>query len=1010
MSLSSQVCAIKANISAFHSLCLHEDVTSINVHSNSIRDFSGLQNLRKLKDLDVSSNLIQSLSGLQSLSSLCVLNLACNHISDLQGLRTLVNLTSINLSYNKIKTLRGFSEMNGPGYKLQSIELHGNQISNISDVTPHLRGILPLRHLILSFDDQHDNPVCKEKDYRSQILNLLPQLSSLDKLDRNNLPMLQTPDNIMEMLELDLSLGDVEFTSDPLSSSQSQSSPDKSTIKMKTPNIDAVLCKVKSRPQNGCAAKDEDSIESIISSMVCNKPTSEENPTLTPEKDVQVDQEARLKYLEDQLAHLVAARQEKSTKTQKEQVTTESQSGNNIISTEASSSSPQQKIIRPVKRFQQHGLGARQKLSSEKKTQSKVPLRKQSGESKSARLVTRHVGPEEKETYLNLVKELENERERRWKSEQAAKRLAQLVRDMNSDKIEGKSLQDMAAQTAERLKQALLKERENTDEMKNEVLEYKEKLAEMSDEMASCKKTIEEQQQSLNMMETNLAKVSSDRSKISATQAKKMHEYEMKVSASMREVEIQKSLNSKLEHRIQELQEILIKREQEHRKETENMFTADSLEFRNAVSHEVNREEKRHREEIKSLQQCIVTLRNQYTELEDEFRQALHIEANRYEKADAQYTQCSGELERIQVAYRRTKEKEEKSRSIITELTAVAKEQKIKIMELSKSKHEILQQYKERILNLEITAEEGRKKGVQLELVKQEKSRLISQLAAVQSVVDGLRDERKLWGHELAQQGASLAQDRGRLESKIESLMQEILSMRKQNERDLDALKIKTKIVDDQTDTIHNMKEALVEKDQEMSRIQQESLDLQKKLEQDIEDALHDNASLSERNNILEDRKKELKEQLLDSEKEFDNLKQVHSKLVKKWAEKGQVLSQVELQVRQMKETFDKKELKLIKERDEAISAKHLLTERMERVDGAFREQLETANCSHEEEMRRMKKNHDNELEVMKRKVHSVEEEMREVLRDADRQKKNMEAKLKRITSAFTELQEGFAD
>lgn len=55
--------------------------------------------------------------------------------------------------------------------------------------------------------------------------------------------------------------------------------------------------------------------------------------------------------------------------------------------------------------------------------------------------------------------------------------------------------------------------------------------------------------------------------------------------------------------------------------------------------------------------------------------------------------------------------------------------------------------------------------------------------------------------------GASLAQDRGRLEARIEVLLGELESQKKQNERDNDALRIKAKIVDDQTETIRKLKE-----------------------------------------------------------------------------------------------------------------------------------------------------------------------------------------------------------
>lgn len=55
--------------------------------------------------------------------------------------------------------------------------------------------------------------------------------------------------------------------------------------------------------------------------------------------------------------------------------------------------------------------------------------------------------------------------------------------------------------------------------------------------------------------------------------------------------------------------------------------------------------------------------------------------------------------------------------------------------------------------------------------------------------------------------GSSLAQDRGRLEAKIEALTAEVASLKKQQVADNEGLKIKTKVIDDQTDTIRKLKE-----------------------------------------------------------------------------------------------------------------------------------------------------------------------------------------------------------
>ena len=55
--------------------------------------------------------------------------------------------------------------------------------------------------------------------------------------------------------------------------------------------------------------------------------------------------------------------------------------------------------------------------------------------------------------------------------------------------------------------------------------------------------------------------------------------------------------------------------------------------------------------------------------------------------------------------------------------------------------------------------------------------------------------------------GASLAQDRGRLEARAEVLATELETQKKHSEQDGDSLRIKAKIIDDQTATIRQLKE-----------------------------------------------------------------------------------------------------------------------------------------------------------------------------------------------------------
>ena len=63
--------------------------------------------------------------------------------------------------------------------------------------------------------------------------------------------------------------------------------------------------------------------------------------------------------------------------------------------------------------------------------------------------------------------------------------------------------------------------------------------------------------------------------------------------------------------------------------------------------------------------------------------------------------------------------KEDNSASLVSELTALVKEQKGRLAELSKAKQEQTAEYRERVSSLEQHLEEARKRMLQLEMLKQ---------------------------------------------------------------------------------------------------------------------------------------------------------------------------------------------------------------------------------------------------------------------------------------------------
>ncbi|XP_067835632.1 leucine-rich repeat and coiled-coil domain-containing protein 1 isoform X2 [Heptranchias perlo] len=612
----------------------------------------------------------------------------------------------------------------------------------------------------------------------------------------------------------------------------------------------------------------------------------------------------------------------------------------------------------------------------------------------------------EESTYRALIQELDQERERRWKAEQTVKQLVDHTKTLHNQANEKRDFHDMAAHTTDRLKELLMKEKEAKSQLQAYVAELKKKIGILTEELRKLKSTEEDQRKVLKSLEETILKTESQRLQHQAVEMKQIQEAELKASAAQREVELLQISLRQQKEKVQQLQELLACREQAHRKEVESRVTLSGPEFQVALSREVAKEEERHAQQLRGYQEKIDLLNQQYIILEDEFRMALTIEANRFKEVKSGFDHVTAELANYKQALAQSQQKEKQSGTLVQELTTMVKEQKAKIAELAKSKQETISELKSRIRALEHIAEEDKKKTVQIELLKQEKSRLISQLTAQESVIDGLRAEKRIWGQELAQQGTSLAQDRGRLEARIEILTSELESLKKQNEQDMNALKIKTKIVDDQTETIRKLKEGLQERDAQIRKVREENLQDKRTFQEQIEDEATVSQDLKEKVERLTERKKELKQQFEEKEAELEETKRAYSAINKKWQDKAEILTMLETQVKQMKETFDAKERKLVEERDKALQAQKAAAVKLHSMDDAFRHQFETIQVAQQTQLLQLANEKQKEIEAAKEKVYQVEEEMRQLLKETANGKKNMEEKIRKLTSALNDIKQ----
>ncbi|NXG68662.1 LRCC1 protein, partial [Baryphthengus martii] len=998
---------------------------TLNLHSNRIARIEGLSHLRNLQHLDLSSNQIRRIEGLNSLANLRTLSLSCNLITKVEGLEKLFNLTVLNLSYNRIHDLSGFQSLHGTHHKISHVDLHSNCVRSISHLLQCTKGLRCLTNLTLEKNGKA-NPVCHMAGYRETVLQTLPQLTALDGRNISGEPVDPAEENCSDLCCLEDILSGLVSPECPSSRDQNYVA-----LPVVTPHIDQVLAHFRQRMRIPVQSAGSSSTELVSSSE--------------PEK-AELDKilsEMRIKKIEDQISQIL---QKVSDTSRREAPPTLLKAKRDIDPTsESENESGKENNRKFVKRsriptYRRTTLSTKchtnhlknkvtdreQKKSSPKRSHSSQRDSRLNSSSdtrdlevvgrKAEILTGRHNNIDkveemnsnatEESTYRALIQELDQEKEKRWKAEQAEKKLIKHVRELQKHAKEEKNIQSMAVYTTDRLKELILKERDVKARLQVDVQELKAETERLTNELNQARTKAAAHEKAMQALEETLAKMETQRLQQRTIEMKQVQEAELKASANEREVQLLRISFRQQKEKVKQLHELLILREQEQRKELETRVALNGPEFQDALSKEVAKEERRHEQRVKELQETIDMLNQKYKELEDEFRLALTIEGRRFKEVKEGFENVSAELADDKRALFELEQKGKEMASLIQDLTNIVKEQKAKIAELTKSNEEATANLKCRTGELETVIEEDKQKAVQLELLKKENGKLVSQLTAQESVIDGLKMERKIWGQELAQQGAHLAQDRGKLEAKIEVLTNEIEALKKQKEQDSDTIKIKNKIVDDQTETIRRLKESLQEKDKHIRKQHEENLEARKFLQVQLDEKTAEFEELMRKLERQNERKEELKQLLEEKEVELDDIKNTHSALKKKWQGKGELLSQLEVQVKQMKESFDIKEKKLIEERNKSLQTQRIALEKLHKMDDAFRKQFESMLAAHQEELLQLASEKEKQIEAANEKVYCVEEEMRQLLQETANNKKAMEDKLRRLTHALNDLQQ----
>eukprot|EP00073_Rattus_norvegicus_P005259 NP_001094115.2 leucine-rich repeat and coiled-coil domain-containing protein 1 [Rattus norvegicus] len=1002
------VCFMDKGLHSISELSLDSSLHAINLHCNNISKITSIDHIWNLRHLDLSSNQISQIEGLNTLTKLCTLNLSCNLITRVEGLEALVNLIRLNLSYNHISDLSGLIPLHGLKYKLRYIDLHSNYIDSIHHLLQCTVGLHFLTNLILEKDGE-GNPICLVPGYRAIILQTLPQLRILDCKNIFGEPVSLEEMNSSHLQCFEGLLDNLVSSDSPLNISE-----DEVVDNMSAPPIDVLppLEEFTSTPE-----------ENVLTSLL--SACSSEPEKINHENNFQ--NEMKLQKLDDQILQLLNETNnslidnvpEKDLRPKRDtDITSESDYGNRKkCSRKVSRRTKIPYYTRTIQSIKHHNKNNGAFVSCNRKMRQPY-LRdlyvrsslvncnnlREVDEQKNG-MIKVDKSASNDNTYRSLVEQLDQEREMRWKAEQTEKKLMDYIDELHKQANEKKDVHSQAIITTDRLKDAIFKERHCKAQLEVIVHRLQNEIKKLTIELMKARDQQEDHIRHLRTLERALEKMEKQKAQQQQAQMRLIQEVELKASAADREINLLRTSLRQEKEQVQQLHDLLALKEQEHRQEIETREFFNDAEFQDALTKRLSKEERKHEQEVKEYQEKINILNQQYLDLENEFRIALTVEARRFKDVQDGFEDVATELAKSKHALIWAQRKENESSSLIKDLTSMVKEQKTKLSEVCKLKQEAAANLQNQINTLEILIEDDKQKSIQIELLKHEKNQLISELAAKESLIYGLRTERKVWGHELAYQGTSLSQSRGKLEAQIESLCRENESLRKTHESDCDALRIKCKIIEDQTETIRKLKDGLQEKDGQIKMLQEQITIIEKCSQEQLNEKTSQLDSIVEKLERHNERKEKLKQQLKAKELELEEIRKAYSTLNKKWHDKGELLSNLETQVKEVKEKFENKEKKLRAERDRSLELQKDAVEKLQNMDDAFKRQVDAIVEAHQTEITQLANEKQRYIECANLKVQQIEDEMRGLLEETCKNKKLMEEKIKQLACAISDIQ-----
>ncbi len=176
------------------------------------------------------------------------------------------------------------------------------------------------------------------------------------------------------------------------------------------------------------------------------------------------------------------------------------------------------------------------------------------------------------------TQDLDKERERRWKAEQAAERLVEHVRTLQTKLADVQAKHELCVVQNSRLNSKVTGVNQNKETLKCQLDELRGQLEDSSTELDKMHTRDAEQMDLLRRLEENCRSLETEKIKDLTELSSRTKEAERRAAGCAREVELLTKSVRHLKAQLHQTQEMLANREREHQKQMENCKPLESKE------------------------------------------------------------------------------------------------------------------------------------------------------------------------------------------------------------------------------------------------------------------------------------------------------------------------------------------------------------------------------------------------------------------------------------------------